>query len=270
MPLAMTDLGLGIVTACFAVCLALIVNAIFPRRALSRAVHTHGRIASMVFAAVEFLALWLWLSLALPVLYAILARADSYHGFFDYAWLIAAAIAASIAALGLRRYQRGTATPGYRRFHGWVPLCLLALFCTIRTYDFLLGIDGRTAAAAAQNIVAHFALEEPVRLVELTPAEAASDVVLGTKTFWIMGANEPRGRLTVKPYYGFWWTYAGVVSLRPSYDELTLAKAVLGAPWERNRAIELLRGVVTNYPNTAAASEARELLQSLTPLANES
>ena len=270
MPLALTDLGLGIVTACFAVCLALFVNAIFPRRALSRAVHTHGRIASMAFAAVEFLALWLWLSLALPVLYAILGRSDVSPWFYDYAWLIAAALAATVAGRGVRRYQRGTATPGYRRFHGWVPLCLLALFCTIRTYDFVLGIDGRTAASAAQNIVAHFALDEPVQLVEVTPAEAAGDVVFGTKTFWIMGTSEPRGRLTVKPYYCFWWTYAGVVSLRPSHDELTLAKAVLGAPWERNRAIELLRGVVSNYPNTAAASEARVLLESLTPIANES
>ena len=263
MPSAITDLGLAIVTACFAVCLALIVNASYPRRTILRAAQTYGRVASLAFAGVEFLALWLWLSLALPVLAGILKQFDASLWFYDYAWLIAAAIAATIAGLGARRYWHGTASRGYRRFHGWVPLCLLALFCTIRTYDFVLGIDGRTAQGAAQNILSHFALDEPVRLLEMTPAQAVDVDMSRSKAYWIMGASEPRGRLIVKRYYHFWWTYAGSMSLRPSHQQLQLAKAVLDAPWERDRAIELLNGVVSDYPDTAAAAEASQLLESL-------
>lgn len=263
MPLAMSDLGLGIVTVCFAMCVALIVNASYPRRAISRVDATYGRVASLAFVGVEFLALWLWLSLALPAFAAILRLFDDRPWFYDYAWLIAAVVAATTATLAARRYWHGTASPGYRRFHGWVPLCLLALFGTIRTYDFVLGIDGRTAQRAAQNIVSRFVLDEPVRLVEMTPAQAADVDTSSEKAFWIMGASEPRGRLIVKRYYHFWWTYAGSMSLRSSRDQLQLAKAVLDAPWERDFAIELLHGVVSDYPNSPAAAEARKLLESL-------
>jgi len=263
MPSAITDLGLAIVTACFAVCLALIAHALYPRRAQPLDFRAHGRVATSVNAAVEFLALWAWLTVGLPLVASMVWLGDNHHWFYDYAWFVSAAIAATIAAVAARRYRRGNVSRGYRRFHFLMPLGLLAIFCGVRTYDFVLGVDGRTAQGAAQNILSHFTLDEPVRLVEMTPDQAADVDMLCSKAYWIMGASEPRGRLIVKRYYHFWWSYAGSMSLRPSRQQLQLAKAVLDAPWERDRAIDLLRGVVSNYPNTAAAIEARQLLESL-------
>ena len=263
---AMTEPTSRVGTACFITCVALMFHAIVWGYSLAPQA-TAGRASVLLGATVEFLALWLWLSAALPILAWMFWIGDNEHWFYHYAWLLAAVLAAGTASITARRALRGAATRSYRAVHFWVPLCLLAAMAGVYLYDFVWRIEGRTAEAAAHNILARMPYHEPVRLVELTPAEAGEDDKERRRAYWIMGIDEPRGRIVVGRYGRFWWTLGSSGGFPPSQAELSRAKEVLEkTPWESDNAVLILRTIVENYPRTPAAAEARELLESLAEL----
>jgi len=260
---AMTELTSRVGTACFIVCVALMFHAIVARR--SRTPQAKGSWqAALLRAGVEIVALWFWLSIALGLLAWGLWIGDNDHWFYHYAWLIGAVIATGIGALSAWRYRRGAASQTYRAVHLWIPIGLIAAIVGVHFYEFAHRIEGRTADTAAQNVLSRMLYHEPVRLVKMTPAEAGEVDTTRCQSYWIMGADEPRGRITVCRYRRFWWTFASSRGFPPSQAELSRAKEVLEkTPWESDNAVLILQSIVENYPNTSAAAEARELLESL-------
>ncbi len=260
---AMTELTSRVGTACFIVCVALILHAVAARHSRTPQARASWK-AALIRGSVEVVALWFWLSMALGLLAWGFWIGDNDHWFYHYVWYFAALIALGVSGLSIWRYRRGVASRAYRAIHLWIPIGLIAAIASVYLYDFVSRIEGRTAEAAAQNILARMPYHEPVRLVEMTRAEAGDVHSERCRTYWIMGTDEPRGRITVCRYRRFWWTYAGSGGFPPSQAELSRAKEVLEkTPWESDRATLILRSIVDNYPNTPAAAAARELLESL-------
>lgn len=260
---AMTELTSWIGMACCLACVALILHAIAALRCRTPQSKVRWQ-GALVRAGVEMGALWLWLAAALPLLAWMFWIGDNYHRFYRFAWIFAGLLAVGTASITARQTLRGTATRSYRAVHFWVPLGLLAAMAGVHFYEFVSRIEGRTAEAAAHNILARMPYHEPVRLVEMTPAEAAEVDRKRRRAYWIMGTDEPRGRITVCRYRRFWWTYASSAGFRPSRDELSRAKEVLEkSPWESDNAALILQSIVENYPNTPTAAEAGKLLESL-------
>ena len=261
--LAMTTVTSRIGMACFVASIGLVLHAIVARRSRTPQAQTSWQ-ATLLRAGVEIVALWFWLSISLGLLAWGFWIGDNDHWFYRFVWLFAAFIAAGIGGLSARRYRRGAASKTYRAIHLWIPIALIAAIASVYFYEFAHRIEGRTAEAAAQNILARMSYNEPVRLVEMTADEGGDIDTNRRRVYWIMGADEPRGRIVVARYRRFWWTHASSGGFPPSQEELFRAKEVLEkSPWNSDNAVLILQSIVENYPNTPAAAEARAMLESL-------
>ncbi len=254
-PLAMTEFGASILFAAVPICVALVVHALWPHRRGATVGVTPRRFTTALTAALEFSALWVWLLPGLTILIWLFWAGDNSHWFYDHGWLITAAIAGTAAAATARKLWIGTATRRFARIHLGVPCLLLTAFGTVWLYGFAQKIDVTDPDAVARNFAADRSsvTGEPVRAIEEIRTQSRC------KHYWLMGADEPRGRLSVCPHGWFWWRVAGNSWFPPSEEELARADAA----YDSDRKILILKTVIENYPGTPAAAEARQRLQSM-------
>jgi hypothetical protein len=264
---AMTTITYWIGVASFFACVGLIIHSVFPRRGPAQKPYVLQWYSVVLRAGLEFFSLWIWLSVALPLLAWQFWLGDNEHWFYRTAWLFAAAIAATTSYITVRRIFNKTATPTYSRIHLWVPLVLLMSYGGISVYEFAKPIKGWTAQGAAENVFAQFVaskfFDEPIHLAERTqnlPAYEADPS--RCKYYWVMGVNEPRGYFSVCKHGWFWWRESSSARFPPSKKELDRAKDWI-TKGNRSGAILILKNIIENYPGTPAETGAKELLQSV-------
>ena len=253
----------GIEQVSFLVCVALIIDALIPRTSTGRKRLDHRWWFLSLIATLEYVSIAIWLSFALPILAWMFWIGDNDHWFYHYAWIFAAGIGVAVSAISALRIRNGNATILYERIHLWTPLLLIVLFSGLWGCEFAQRIEGTTAESAASNILEQIrGFDEPVRLVEcLEPPPFGADP-MRSKTYWVMGFKEPRGRISVSRYGYFWWTHGSYEGFPPSQKELDRAKDWLKDSAMRHDAFRVLRSIQDNYPNTPAADEAKKLLLS--------
>lgn len=219
----------------------------------------------LLLATLECAALWCWFALAFPLLAWAFWIGDNEHWFFGFAWVFAGVIAIAATSLATWRWRNFGLTATDRRIQVLVPLLLLISFGVASTYESLHTVAGLTASAAAQQTLDQLspAIQQPVRFVEAAGEPPYGLDPARCKSYWILGDDEPRGRFTLCRHRWFGWQVAHRELFPPSEQELGQAKRWLADSTNRDRAILVLRSVVTNYPQTPAEAEAKELLRSI-------
>jgi hypothetical protein len=212
----------------------------------------------VVQGALIFAAVWPWFAVLFPILAWMLWFGDNDYWFYQTSTYIAAGAALAYAWFVMARISRGRASRVYVQFHWWCPMLLLAVIAALWAYEWGRDIDGTTPEVAATAILQKEHFGEEVRLVE---DPQPNDSLPTCKTYWIMGAEEPRGRITVCPKGRFGWQLGGNEWFPPSAQELERAKELLQKPGDRDRARLILEAIVKNYPGTKAEREARRLLK---------
>lgn len=246
----------------FILCLLLMGYGLFaPRPKNGSAVHPTFRFV-LVRGALVFLALWLWLRVTLPLLGWGFWYGDNDHWFPHYSDYFAVIIALAHAGFVMHRVAGRQASGRYARLHFSGPIALIMLIGIIWVSESIQPIQGTTPRAAAESIVRPYDFGERVFLVEdpQPKSEFAGDP--SAKTFWIMGAKEPRGRVAVRPYGWYWWTDSSFHKFEPSSEALQSAKRLLNRR-DFRIGLTLLNEVVNNYPGTEAANEAKAMLRRL-------
>ncbi len=262
--LAMTQLTSWIGIASFVVCAALIIHAVSPWSSRGEPVKPQRRSLCIRFI-VEATSLFIWLVWALPLLAWALVIGDNEHWFYRHAWILAIIVSVSIPGIATARIHRNGATARYLSLHLWLPLVLLVSFGAVFGYESLRSIEVVTPDSAAQEVFERLTppLNEPVRFVEHVgelPHQLDPECC---RSYWILSLNEPRGRFSIRRHKWFGWQFAHSEIFPPSVEELEKARKLLSDPINRDRAILVLRRVITNYPDTSAESEAIEMLESL-------
>ena len=263
--LGMTQLTSWIGTLAFVVCVALIIHAVCPwsSRTGDR-VKPRFRSLCMRFI-LECASFFIWLACVLPLLAWAFWIGDNEHWFYHYAWIFAAIIAVSVSVIATARISRHGATARYLWLHFWLPLALILSFGAVAGYESVRTIEGTTADSAAQEVYDRLSahMDQPVKLAEhVGPLPHGLDPA-SCKSYWILGLNEPRGRFSICRHKWHGWQFAHSELFPPSVEELNRAKKWLSGSTNRDGAILILQSVITNYPNSVAESEARELLASL-------
>lgn len=260
--LAMSELTSWIGTAGFFGCLALIVHAVLPPLTRARETTKPKPWRLYLAAAIEFVSISLWLGLTLPIL-AWLQWGDRGFELAELAWGFAAAIAAATAGVTFWRCWKGIASRRFLQIHFWIPVILLSLLGTVYSYEFVRQIDGMTAESAANNYTRRSAhlMEEPIRLVEYQRERPPGSDPNRCKSYRIIDATGPRGRVTVCRK-GFWWTHASSLLYGPSEPALNEAKDLIKEGNHRKAKSKLER-IIEYYPGTSAEAEGKKLLEQL-------
>ena len=265
----MSDLTSLLGHAGFILCLLLMGYGLFAPRSMDGS----ARRASFRFVLFEgglvFLALWLWLRVALPLLGWGLWYGDKDHWFRDYSDYFAVIVALAQAGFVMHRVAGRTASNRYARLHVWAPIALIMLLGAIWLSNSIRPIQGTNPRAAAESIVRPYDFGERVYLVEDPQPKSEFPRDPNAKTFWIMGAKEPRGRVAVRPYGWYWWTNSSFHKFEPSSEALQSAKRLLHSPNDWRIGLTKLNEVANNYPGTEAAREAKAMLRRLEEASKE-
>ena len=262
MILAMTQLTSWVGIVSFLICVALIIHAVSPWSRTSSD-HLQPQSWSLCLRFIlECASFFIWLVCGLPLLAWSLWIGDNEHWFYHYSWAFAAIIAVSVSAIATARISKHGAPARYLRLHLWLPVVLILSFGTVVAYESVRTIEGTTADTAAQEVFDRLTarMDQPVKYVEhVGPLPHGLDPAI-CKYYWILGPNEPRGRFSICRHKWYGWQFDHSDLFPPSVEELNRAKKWLSGSTNRPGAILILQSVITNYPNTAAESEARELL----------
>lgn len=261
---ALSEVTGWIMLVSFFGCLALTIHAFIPWGARPPEGTKSRWWQLWVGAAIEFVSISLWLGLALPVIAWLRLGDDQVVGLAGYLWAFAAVVAAITAVVTFWRIWKGTASRLYARIHFWGPLILLSLLAVTYLHEFARRIEGTTAESAAYNYVSRSShlMEEPIRLVEYERELPARSDPNRCKSFLIIDATGPRGRVTVCRYRKFWWTYASSLTYPPSSFVLDEAREMIKEGNHRSARGRLERAI-EYYPDTPAEAEAKKLLRQL-------
>jgi len=244
----------------FVLCLLMIGFGVFmPRPRDISAVKKTWRLI-LFHGIVVFFAVWIWLGSILPLLAWMLWIGDNEHWFYNSSIYIAAAIASAFAGLVIFRVVKNRASVRYVRMYFWCSIILLVISATIWSYDLVEPIEGTAPKAAAESFLRRSGRFYSKLVEDQQPSIDFPDRSR-CKTYWIMGEEEPKGRITVRHYGWFWWSYAGSERFSPSAEQLQRAKERLQSSQDQDGAILILKSIINDYPNTPASKEARELLR---------
>lgn len=266
--LAMTPVTgvIGIIS--FVACLGLMAHALFPWTFITREVITVKWFPLLIWFVLECTAIFLWLSVILPLLAWSLWIGDNDHWFFHHAWVFAAIVAVSIFGFRYARVLQYGTSKGYLSYHLWGAIALLVTFGMVVGYESLHRIEGLTPETASQSVSHRLtrAINEDVNLVEDTRPRSGHQSPERYRAYWVMAGNEPRFRFTIARHRWFGWTFASSVPLRPLREEMEHAKFLASRSSDssdQKTAVWALEQMIVNYPDTAAKDEAKHLLKSL-------
>jgi len=261
----MTLLTSWIGFASFATSLALIVHSLASRSFTGHECLKPNWWSLSIRFALESTALSVWLACGLPLLGWMFWFGDNEHWFWYHGWIIGVIISVSATGIATARISKTGATLRYLRLHYWTSLALIVSFGAVYGYESLRSVEAATPELASRRIFARLApfIDEPVSYVEhVGPLPHGFDADL-CKSYWIMGANEPRGRFSICHHKWYGWKYVHSEIYPPSVDELKRARQWLAESTNRYEVISILRNVITNYPDSPAETEAKELLKSI-------
>lgn len=261
---ALSEVTGWIMLVSFLACLVLTIHAVVPRVARPPECTKLKWWRLFVRAAIEFISIWLWLGLALPVIAWTRLGDDQVVGLAGFLWAFAAVVAAITAVVTSWRIWRGTVSRLYARIHFWGPLILLSLLAVMYLHELACRIEGTTAESAAYNYVScsSHLMEEPIRLVEYKRERPTGSDPNRCKSYRIIDATGPRGRIKVCRYCKFWWTLGSSLLYPPSNFALDEARKLI-KDGNTRKARGKLERVIDYYPDTPAEAEAKKLLQQL-------
>ena len=261
----MTQLTSWVGTVSFVICVALIIHAVLPRSSTDRENVKPRWWSLLVRLILECMSFFVWLAVGLPLLAWALWIGDNEHWFYHYAWIIAATISVFISGIATVRIYKTGATPRYLWLHCWLPLALVISFGSVFAYESLRLVEGSTPKTAAQEVFDRLttSIDEPVTFVEHVGPLPHDFLEDRCKSYWVLGEYEPRGRFSICRHKWYGWQFSHSEIFPPSSDEISRAKQRLTNSGNRSGAILILQSVIANYPNTAAETEAKELLKSI-------
>lgn len=186
---------------------------------------------------------------------------DKYHPIYSYYWIPALLIALGISTITLRKLRVGRMPRHYLVINVCISLVLLSCFALShatrraeeaeRFYPTAREAAEQTLRDSGHEVGAYRLVEDPGRSGYAAFGDEA-------KTFTVMGADEPIGRICVSRH-GASWTFSRQEHYRrTSSEELARAKESLQRGFTSGNLI--LREIVRNFPGTPAAEEAQRML----------
>jgi hypothetical protein len=248
----------SLIHAALIICLALVAHAVRGRSgAASSTVSPAKKIGVIVTI---FVAFWLTLLFWVPILAWAFWIGDNEHWFGKASPYVATA--ASIALIW-PAVHRIFANAVDRRFL-WTQVAgsitVVGLWGGFWCYQMLHPIAGTTPQEVVFSVLRNYGLDpNDYVLLESSDENFPTDPER-FRTFLVMGATEPRARITVQRYLKHWWKQVGVFMYPPSSEELARAKQWMTLPHQRDGARNILRHITESYPDTPAALEAQQLL----------
>jgi hypothetical protein len=151
----------------------------------------------LVVAALVWLGVWLTLVPVITLGVWMFWLGDNNHWFWDWIPHVAAGGALGAAGLVAVRLAAGPVSRRAFRVLRGSAVTLVAIWGLIYLSKLIGEIDGLTAASAAQNIADRMEIGEPVHVVEDPEGNPFGADAERCRTFLVMDADEPRGRVKV-------------------------------------------------------------------------
>jgi hypothetical protein len=263
----MSQIGSLLLVASFATCIVLVIYALSPFGSRPKDQPPARRLAWVLLAPLEFAALWPWLTGGIGILIWLLVFGDNMNERLHniYIRTPATMIAVVTSVVVALRLARGAASRRFARIHLWGSVVLLLTYGALHGYDYVSRIEGTTAQRAAENIMARYYpahVAEGQRLVERNFDLDSGIDPTRSKCYYFMVGNEPTVRITVHKIGRLAWALGSSRPVLPSGDRIERAKQAIKEN-DPDLAEFILKEVIDDYPETAAESEARELLESL-------
>jgi hypothetical protein len=210
-------------------------------------------------------AFWVTLVVVLPILAWLFWIGDNDHWFWRASPYVAAVVA--LLAAGPLFYRIQAQDTGRRFFlvQASYGAAVLAAWGAAWLVLMIEPIKGSDPLQAAKAIVREWG-EDPEKFTyQPSTNKAIPGYVPDTHTYLVVGAEEPRGRITVQRHMGYWWKPIATHRFPPSAGELARARQALARGGNEKNVLLILDQIEYDYPNTRAAREAAELKRKVHP-----
>jgi hypothetical protein len=259
-----------------ATCVALVLHALFARRAESHKADASKPLPSqtgafslgaMLAVVLVMAAFWITLTPMLTLLAWAFWIGDNDHWFWRASPAVGA-VAAALASAPL--FRRIVAQDTGRRFY-WVQgtygAAVLAMWGVTWLLQMAHPIKGSDPLQAAKAVVREWDENPEDFTYQDSFNKEVPDYVPDTHTYLVIGPEEPRGRITVQKHLGYWWKPIATHRFPPSAGELARARQWMERGGNDKGVLLILDQIEYDYPNTPAADDAAELRRKLQEMA---